>query len=191
MNPIFTLVSLAAIGVGALLGQSKVIDTNRSTITIHVGKAGLFSVAGHEHWVNAPIAEGMVNDSEAPHVDLRVNAAAIEVKPDPKVDAKDQAEIQQNMQEITLESTKYREIVFRSTRVVTQANEKWRVEGVLSLHGTTKPVVFTVERNSGAYVGRTVIKQTDFGIRPISVGGGLVKVKNEVEIEFRIVTRPQ
>jgi hypothetical protein len=33
----------------------------RSTITVHVGKAGVFSVAGHEHWVNAPIAAGVLN----------------------------------------------------------------------------------------------------------------------------------
>lgn len=30
------------------------------------------------------------------------------------------------------------------------------------------------------------IKQTDFGIKPVSVGGGLVRVKNEVELDFRI-----
>ena len=31
------------------------IDVHNSTIRIHVGKAGLFSPAGHEHWVSAPL----------------------------------------------------------------------------------------------------------------------------------------
>jgi hypothetical protein len=32
------------------------------------------------------------------------------------------------------------------------------------------------------------LKQTDFGITPISIGGGTVKVKNELRIDFDIVT---
>jgi hypothetical protein len=35
--------------------KARAIDTQRSTITIHVGKAGLFSMAAHEHWVSAPL----------------------------------------------------------------------------------------------------------------------------------------
>jgi hypothetical protein len=47
--------------------QEKAIDTQRSSLTIHVGKAGLLSAAGHEHWVNAPIASGTVDDRSATH----------------------------------------------------------------------------------------------------------------------------
>ena len=37
------------------MAQERAIDTQRSTITIHVGKAGLLSMAAHEHWVSAPV----------------------------------------------------------------------------------------------------------------------------------------
>jgi hypothetical protein len=30
------------------------IDTQRSSITIHVGKSGLFAAAAHEHWGRRP-----------------------------------------------------------------------------------------------------------------------------------------
>jgi hypothetical protein len=43
-----------------------------------------------------------------------------------------------------------------------------------------------VKRSSDAYTGRASIKQTDFGIKPVSVAGGVVKVKNELDIEFQI-----
>ena len=43
--------------------QGKAIDSQRSSLTIHVGKAGLLSAAGHEHWVNAPTTSGSVDDS--------------------------------------------------------------------------------------------------------------------------------
>jgi len=181
---------LAAICVFSLSAQDKAIDSERSTITIHVGKAGLFSMAGHEHWVNAPISAGVLDDSNRLHVEFRVDAAKMEVKPDPKIDAKTQAQVQKSMQDITLESAKYPEIAFRSSRVEKQAGEQWKVDGILTLHGVTKPLVIMVKRSGDAFVSHVNIKQTDFGIKPISVGGGVVKVKNELEIDFRIVTRP-
>src|SRR6266581_1059955 len=88
---------LAVAVVVFLSAQDKHIDVHRSTITVHVGKAGLFSAAGHEHWVNAPISGGLINYSDRPQVEFRVNSSAMEVKPDPKVDVKTQAEIQRDM----------------------------------------------------------------------------------------------
>jgi hypothetical protein len=55
----------------------------------------------------------------------------------------------------------------------------------------TKPITVAVKRNGGAYVGRATLRQTDFGIKPVSAAGGTVKVKNELEIDFHIVTGPQ
>ena len=43
--------------------QDTAIDVQRSTITIHVGKAGLLSAAGHDHWINAPISSGTIRES--------------------------------------------------------------------------------------------------------------------------------
>ena len=182
---------LAAWGAALLVAQEKPLDVQRSTITIHVGKAGLFSVAGHEHWVEAPISSGIIGESAPAHVEFRVDAAKMQVKPDPKVDAKTQSEIQQDMQEKTLESAKYPEIVFRSSRVEKQAQAQWRVEGALTLHGATKPITISVMRSGDAYTGRTTLRQSDFGIKPITAAGGTIKVKNELAIEFRIFTRSE
>ncbi|HWR53443.1 MAG TPA: YceI family protein [Bryobacteraceae bacterium] len=193
MSPIPILVLLMAFGVASMSAQDRVklIDVQRSTITIHVGKAGLFSVAGHEHWVSAPISAGLINNSAAPHVEFRVDASKLEVKPDPKVDAKTQAEIQKDMQELTLESAKYPEIVFSSSRVEKQGEDQWKVYGTLTLHGVAKPVAVTVRRDGAMYVSHATVKQSDFGIKPVTVAGGLIKVKDEVEIDFRIATRPE
>ena len=48
----------------ALSAGEHAIDPLRSKITIHVGKTGLFSAAGHEHEVSAPITEGAIDDSD-------------------------------------------------------------------------------------------------------------------------------
>ena len=187
----------SALKLGALLAiaasaaaQDAAIDTQRSTITIHVGKAGLFSVAGHEHWINAPLSSGTIRESPDPHVEFTVETAKMTVKPDPKVDAKTQADIQKDMEEMTLETRKFPQITFRSSRIEKLAEGQWKVEGDLSLHGVTKPVSLTVKRTGGSYTAHTVLKQTNFGIKPISVGGGVIKVKDEVEIDFEIFPRP-
>jgi hypothetical protein len=36
------------------------------------------------------------------------------------------------------------------------------------------------------YHGTTKLKQSDFGIKPISLGGGSIKVKDELELEFDV-----
>jgi polyisoprenoid-binding protein YceI len=163
------------------------MDTTRSTITIHVGKAGLLSAAGHEHWVTAPISAGLVNESES-RVEFTVETAKMRVKPDPKIDAKTEAQIQKDMEDMTLDIAHYREIKFQSTRAE-KSPTGWNVTGTLSLHGASKPVTLAVKREGDAYTGRTILKQTDFGIKPISVAGGTIKIKNEIELEFQIFTR--
>src|SRR5271154_3929549 len=97
------------------------IDTQRSTITIHVGKSGLFSAAAHDHTVSAPISaggmSGSMGESSAQHIEFVVETAKMTVKADPKVDAKTQATIQKDMEEMTLETKKYPEIRFHSSRI--------------------------------------------------------------------------
>jgi len=173
--------------LGALLpAQDKAIDVQRSTITIHVGKAGLLSAVGHEHWINAPIASGAFSESGTPHVEFTVQTAKMSVKADPKVDEKTQAQIQKDMEEMTLEPLKYPEISFRSTRADKAGEGQWKVEGTLALHGVSQPVTVIVKRSGESYTGRVAIKQTEFGIKPVSVAGGTIKVKNEIEVAFQI-----
>lgn len=169
--------------------QEKAIDTQRSTITIHVGKSGLLSAAAHDHTVNAPISSGAILESGNQRVEFRVETAKMTVKPDPKIDASDQATIQTHMEEMTLETKKFPEITFRSSHVQKLAAGQWKVDGDLSLHGVTKPVSLTVKQDGDSWTTHTVLKQTDFGIKPISIGGGIIKVKNEVEIDFQIFAR--
>ena len=166
--------------------QDKSIDVQHSMITVHVGKAGVFSVAGHEHTVDAPVESGTVNDLEKPRVEFRVAAAKLQLRAESGDDKKNRAEIQQTMQDKVLESAKFPEIAFRSSSAEKSGDNAWHVRGNLTLHGITKPVEVSVRRDGGAYTGNVTIKQTDFGIQPISVGG-VVKVKNELQIAFRIV----
>jgi polyisoprenoid-binding protein YceI len=163
------------------------IDPSRSTIVIHVGKAGLLSAAAHNHLIDASIASGVLGETGTPHIEFTVNTAQLAVRPDPAVDAKTQATIQSDMEDMTLETKKFPSISFRSTKVESAGDGRWTVTGDLTIHGITRSVTLAVNRAGDAYATHTVLKQTDFGIRPISLGGGTIRVKNEIEIDFRIV----
>jgi polyisoprenoid-binding protein YceI len=171
------------------------IDLENSSVRIQVGKAGLFSAAGHEHWVTAPIAQGSLDEGETSHIDFTFQASKLKVEPDNDLSAEKQAEVHRTMQEKVLESEKYPEISFRSTSVEKTGNDTWTVTGILLLHGHSNPVKATVHKaqakDKDKYVGRCRIKQTDFGIQPVTVGGGLVKVKNELDIVFDVVAASQ
>jgi len=191
MRPSAVKLSAALVAVARLIAaQDAPIDIQRSAIKIHVGKAGLFSAAGHDHTINAPISSGTIRESPAPRVEFTVETAKMTVQPDPKVDAKTQAEIQKDLEEMTLETKKFPQITFRSSRIEKLSDGQWKVDGDLALHGVTKPVSLAVKRTGDSYTAHTVLKQTDFGIKPISVAGGTIKVKNEVEIDFVIFSRP-
>src|SRR5271156_1286919 len=88
--------------------QERVLDTQRSTITIHVGKSGLLSAAAHDHTISALISSGTVRESTAPRIEFTIETAKMTVKPDPRIDPKDQATIQMHMEEMTFETKKYR-----------------------------------------------------------------------------------
>jgi polyisoprenoid-binding protein YceI len=183
------LIAAAPAQIATLKQEDAAIDVQRSTISVHVGKAGLLSAAGHDHTIAAPISSGIMRESATPRVEFTIETAKMTVQPDPKVDAKTQAQIQKDMEEMTLETRKFSEIAFKSSRVDKLAGDQWKVDGDLSLHGVTKPIVLNVKRAGDSYTGHTTLKQTDFGIKPISVGGGMIKVKDQIEIDFAIVVR--
>ena len=182
MHKTFVAIVLTLLVSPDLFGKDHAIDTGRSKITIHVGKSGLFSAAGHEHEVSAPIAEGAIADSGPGRIWFRVEAAKMAVLPE-----KDQAAVQKDMQEKVLESATFPQIRFESTAIRKVADGRWSVTGNLSLHGKTNPVVADVRLEGNAYAGQAVLKQSQFGIKPVSAGGGTVKVKDELKIDFMIV----
>ena len=168
----------------ALSAGEHAIDPLRSKITIHVGKTGLFSAAGHEHEVSAPIAEGAIDDSDPARVWFRVKASTMTVLPEA-----DQAAVQTTMQTKVLESDKYPDIKFESTSIRKTGDGGWLVMGKLTLHGATNSITTEVHSTNGAYKGESTIKQTHFGIEPVRVAGGTVKVKDELKIDFVVVAR--
>lgn len=170
-------------------GASGEIDIQKSVMTVHVSKSGLFSAFAHNHDISAPIRKGTVSE-RGRSVELTVDARQMRVM-DKEVSEKDRAEIQETMLgPKVLDSGQFQEIRFHSTAVESVGEGRWRVSGELTLHGQTRPFKLEVRSQNGHYQGAAQLKQRDFGIEPVSVGGGTVKVKNELQVEFDIVAKP-
>ena len=155
---------MCVLGVSA---QQHTIDTQKSTLTIHVGKTGIFSGLGHEHEIRAPIHSGTADTGSHPAVEMRVDARALRVI-DKGESEKDRAEVQRTMlgPEV-LDSERHQEIVFKSTVAEPAGAGRWTVRGNLTLRGQTRAVTVHVTlKDDGRYTGETVVKQTDFGIKP-------------------------
>jgi polyisoprenoid-binding protein YceI len=181
------LAALAA--TAALRAESRPIDTDRSTLTVFAFKSGLFSAFADDHAVQAPIASGSISADPPLAVEISVRSANLKVL-DPNLAADRRFEVQARMlgPEV-LDSQKYPDISFTSTAIEPAGPDRWMVTGRLSLHGEARSTRFSVARQEGRYRGTVVVKQRDFGIKPISIVGGTVKVKDELKVEFDIVAQ--
>jgi polyisoprenoid-binding protein YceI len=181
--------ALAIVLSATLFAQPpKQIDTARSKIIVTAYKSGLFSFAAHDHVINVPISSGTV-DEGARVVAFRVNSADLQVL-DPNESEKNRAEIRKVMLGPKLmEADKYPGISFHSTSVTQTGANTANVKGVLELHGVRRDVSLVVHREGEHYIGSTKLKQTDYGMTPVTIAGGTVKVKDEVKIEFEVVTQ--
>jgi polyisoprenoid-binding protein YceI len=185
------IVFLAGASLMCVLGvsaQQHNIDTQKSTLTIHVGKTGAFSGLGHEHEVRAPIQGGTADTGSHPAVEIHVDARALRVI-DKDASEKERAEVQKTMlgPEV-LDSERHQEIVFKSTDVKPAGQGRWTLRGNLTLRGQTRPVTVQVTLKDGRYTGAATAKQTDFGIKPPGKAG--VRAKDEVKIEFDVGMAP-
>lgn len=182
------LISILGLASIQAASQSVRIDPQRSTMTLKVFKSGLFSAFGHNHEIRAPITSGNVVKSGAQSIELTVDARRMQVL-DPDLAADKRAEVQKTMEsDAVLDSERFPQIRFVSRAIEASGGNRYRVSGELTLHGVTGPVVVSVEERGGHYIGSATVKQSEFGIKPVTVAGGTVKVKDAVEIVFEIVT---
>ena len=189
---------LLAAGGAAAAEQSYAVDVAESRMTISVDKSGMFSFAGHQHEILATAIEGTVvadaADVARSSVKLRFGSAGLKVsgKGEPPEDV---PKVQERMAgPETLDVARFAEIEFHSTlvegREAPAGTWNLRVTGDLTIHGQTQkltlPIRVQLAGDALTASGQAVIKQTDFGIKPISIGG-VVKVKNELGLDYKIV----
>ena len=182
-------------------GLDYVINSEKSKLEVSVFKEGVFKAFGHNHLISATRISGRVLFNEKAlrdsSVELIIPADSLSVV-DPGESETDRRRVQSTMAgEEVLHSDKYPEIRFNSTRIVDskKIDDGWDItlEGRLALHGFEQPISLPLHLRAKEgelhAEGEASLLQTDFGITPIKIGGGAVKVKNKVRIRFDVVAR--
>ncbi len=177
-----------------------VVDSGASSVRVHVGKSGALSFAGHTHEVSAPSLSGEVAadpaDLGASRVSLAFEAGALTVLPQGEP-AGDPPKVEATMRgPKVLDVGRFPSITFKSQsvsgRAAASGGYDLQVAGDLTLHGVTRamalPVNVEVSGDTLTASGTTVLRHDQFGMEPVSVAG-VVKVKNEIQVVYRIVAR--
>ncbi len=184
------------------------VNREKSYLLVVVDKTGLFSFASHQHaglaneWsFESSIDAAKLNNSavtiKIPVASLIVDSAEARrmagLGPGPGPD--DVRKIQATMlgPEV-LDAQTYPTIEFTSSSVAADASEL-RVTGRFLMHGRTHDITVPIRYTKNPdgsfdFSGEFQLRQTDFGIKPISIGAGTVKVKNEVRIQFAVTAFP-
>jgi polyisoprenoid-binding protein YceI len=173
------------------------IDAGRSRFIVQGSAAGLLSMFGHDPVIaicgfggDARFVPGTL---EAASLLLLVQADALAVVN--KVSDHDRQEMERAMRDDLLEISRYPEIVFMSTSVSVQrmgaGQYRAGIVGQLSLHGVTRAhsltAQLTVNNGSLRAQGEFALRQTDYNIKPVSVAGGTLKMRDELRFSFDIV----
>lgn len=101
------------------------------------------------------------------------------------------------LQNKVLESERYPTIKFKSVNVSglkkNGDTRNFTLNGELALHGVTKrvafPVTVTLANDTLRATGEASLKQSDYGIQPYEGNMGLIKIADELKINFAIVAK--
>jgi hypothetical protein len=171
-----------------LLGwsSSHAAPLRTSTVTVHVHRKGFLFSPGVDYTMVAPIVSGSFDPNRS-NVDVVVNAKDLSVA-DAKVAEPVRHEIEDTMRgPRVLDSATFPEIHFSAVQVTETAPEQFRVTGTLQMHGVAQQLALDFGGAGGHYHGRVTLHPSDFGIPPLTFAGGLVRMKDEIDVEFDLV----
>jgi polyisoprenoid-binding protein YceI len=159
------------------------------TLSVRTERTGAAAKAGHNLLLHVTAWDATLTAAEDPAatmLELAADGASLRVIEGTGgmqlLGDDDKADIQKTIDDDVL---KRQDILFRSTSVTPAVGGSGlRVEGDLTLRGTTRPLAFDVAVD-GDQVGATaVIKQSDWKIKPYSALFGALKVVDEVEVSI-------
>ena len=172
------------------------VDPQASLVAVTVRRAGLMARLGHDHVVASRTLTGHVApDAGRADLSFRLDQmtvdepqllrdAGIDRQPSPQAVEGTRT----NMLGPVLEAERYPVVTLHARR---QADGRLNV--AVTLHGVTRsltlPATVRIDAAQVSASGTARLKQTDFGITPFSVGGGLLSVQDELEVRYHIVAR--
>lgn len=172
------------------------IDPSKSRFIVRAFAGGLLSAFAHDHTIAIKdfSGEASFEPGSFAGASLWMNVKSDSLVVTDKVSDSDRKKIEGTMRTEVLETQKYPEITFKSTRVTVDklANGEYlaKIWGDLTLHGVTRNGLIQgklkVNDNVLVVRGEFPLKQSEYQIKPVSVAGGTIKVKDDLKFSFEI-----
>jgi len=178
-----------------------IIDARASSFTVQAFASGILSAMGHNPKIGIRTFGGAVDFNpetlEGGAFRLTVQSGSLAVQDD--ISDKDRRDIERLMKENVLEVARYPEIQYEAATIAVSRVDgslySATVNGNLSLHGVTRGQPITVRISTFGEMlrasGDFTLRQSDYQIKPVSVAGGALKLKDEVKFNFEMVARKQ
>lgn len=176
-----------------------VIDARVSRFTVRVTAGGFLSALGHNPtFAIRDVSGEVLFDPETPaesSLEMTVRASSLQLLDD--MSEKDKREITRAALDDVLEAATYPEIRFVTKSVEQRQAAGDRIDvmlhGELTMRGVTRSeTLMTRLVSTGDMLranGDFVLRQTDYGIKLITVAGKMLQVKNELNFAYDIVSR--
>jgi len=176
------------------------IDKDKSRFIVKAFAGGFLSAFAHDHTIAIREFSGEANFTygtvEPGSLQITIRAGSLAVTD--KVSEKDRQQIEATMRDEVLEISKHPDITFRSSGVSAsktgEGQYQARISGEITLHGVSRPLTIVASLefgdNSLRAQGGFNLKQSSFGIKPVSIAGGTIRVKDELKFTFDIVAHP-
>lgn len=164
-----------------------------NALRILVFRGGTAARLGHNHVLRAAdlrvdwVAAGPVLNFRLDKLDIDPPALRAALGPafSSAVDDEARAGTRANLLK-ALDGPAHPEVVVRTVQQLGEGG--WRaVEGEITLHGVARRQWFVVEVAGKRARGEVVIRQSDFGIQPFTVLGGLLAVQDALVVQFELV----
>ncbi len=172
-------------------------EPSQSRFTVSAVATGMLAGLGHNPTIAVRDFTGeLVFDPEKPgegSVGLTVKADSLAVTN--ASSAKDREEIDSRMRQEVLETAAHPEIVYQGTfSKADKIADGWyrvQVTGELRLHGAKNPQPIDAQlrfsEGEANLSGRFTLFQSRFRIKPVTALAGMIKLKDELTIEYDIV----
>jgi polyisoprenoid-binding protein YceI len=189
-------------------GRLFTLDPSASAVRIYVFRDGRAARLGHNHVLSAPKFQGYAYVPEAGaaqgrfdlsfrldelEIDVPANRAGLGPAFASVLTADAIAGTREHMLgESNLQADRFPVVRIRSLRIAGES-PRYAAQVAMDMHGRTREMLVPLKveglPDRLTVSGSFVVRQTDFGVAPYSVAGGLLAVKDEVVVDFTLVGR--
>jgi polyisoprenoid-binding protein YceI len=177
------------------------VDKAVSRFSVQAFATGLLSSLGHNPTIAIRDYHTEIQcipvTCEKAYIRVTVQTSEMEILDEMKRD--DRTRMEQEMYDKVLDVRHYPTALYESNQITVQkmASDAFRanIDGQLSFHGTTQSLPLQANVSligtSLRISGNFTLRQSDYGIKPVSVAAGALRLKDELKFTFDLVARRQ